>query len=90
MKNASSVLSDSVGALAFPPQGQLNELPEIVEAIRRIGLEVDEAELSKAREDKSQIRVRGARHTSQLERKMVAQKAMHLAKSLQKKITLNN
>ena len=50
MKNASSVLSDSVGALAFPPQGQLNELPEIVEAIRRIGLEVDEAELSKALE----------------------------------------
>ena len=50
MKNASSGLSDSIGALAFPPQGYLNELPEMVEAIRRIGLELDEAELSKALE----------------------------------------
>jgi DNA repair protein SbcC/Rad50 len=48
MNNVSSTLSDSIGALSFPPQGQLDELPEIVEAIRRIGLEVDEAELSKA------------------------------------------
>ena len=46
--SVSSTLSDSIGALSFPPQGQLDELPEIVEAIRRIGLEVDEAELSKA------------------------------------------
>ena len=50
LKNASSGLSDSIGALAFPPQGYLNELPEMVEAIRRIGLELDEAELSKALE----------------------------------------
>ena len=50
MNNASSTLSDSIGALSFPPQGQLDQLPEIVEAIRRIGLEVDEAELSKALE----------------------------------------
>lgn len=48
MNNVSSTLSDSIGALSFPQQGQLDELPEVVEAIRRIGLEVDEAELSKA------------------------------------------